>query len=92
MVAFQIMTTRAVCIGVFVLIGTVFLGQPMSEVLEYLPVRVSSISCTVVRSSLALPWQNDDTSFVGCWRTGVGDTTPCVLLTGCKKSHISLAE
>ena len=42
-------------------------GQPVADVLEYLHVQVSSISCrvTVVGSNLVFVWYNADTPIVG---------------------------
>ena len=56
------------------------------EMLEYLLVQVSSISCNVVGSILALHAWKTLTAIVGDWWTGVGDTTE--LLTSAKKSQL----
>ena len=47
-------------------------GQPVAEVLAYLHVQVSPISCLVVGSILALLGKNTDTAIVGGRWMGVG--------------------
>ena len=48
------------------------LCQPVAEVIAHLYVHVSTISCWVVWSILALLGKNTDTTIVGDWWTGVG--------------------
>ena len=63
-------------------------NQPVTEVLAYLHVQVSPISCWVVGSILASLLKNTDTAIVGDRCTGGGGTPRPVLLTGAKKSHL----
>ena len=46
--------------------------QPVAEVLEYLHVQISPISCNVVGSIQHVHGQNTDTAIVGYRWTGVG--------------------
>ena len=64
------------------------LGQPVAEVLVYLHVQISPISCNVVRSILHVLGKNTDTAIVGYRWTGVGGHRAPVLLTGVKKSGV----
>ena len=63
------------------------LSQPVAEVLAYLHVQISSISCWVVGSILACAWKkNTDTAIVGYRWTG--NTTPCTV-NWCKKVRVA---
>ena len=59
-------------------------SQPVAEVLAYLHVQISPISCNVVGSILHVLGKNTDTAIVGYRWTIVGDTTPCTV-NWCKK-------
>ena len=48
------------------------LGQPVAEVLAYLHVQISPISCNVVGSILHVLGKNTDTAIVGYRWTAVG--------------------
>ena len=50
----------------------IHLGQPVAEVLGYLHVQISPISCNVVGSILHVLGKNTDTAIVGYRWTGVG--------------------
>ena len=63
--------------------------QPVAEVLAYLHVQISPISCWVVGSILACAWKKHWHSNY-CTRplNGGGETPRPVLLTGAKKSYL----
>ena len=50
----------------------VYHSLPVAEVLAYLRVQISPISCDVVGSILHVPGKNTDTAIVGYRWTGVG--------------------
>ena len=56
----------------------------VAELLAYLHVQISPISCNVVGSILHVLKKNTDTAIVGYWWTVVGATTPCTV-NGCQK-------
>ena len=60
------------------------LCQPVAEVLAYLHVQISPISCNVVGSILHVLGKNTDTDIVG----GGGGTPRPLLLTGAKMSGV----
>ena len=62
-----------------------FPRQPVAEVLAYLHVQISPISCNVVGSIMHVLGKNTDTAIVGYRWTRVGDTRPCTV-NWCKKS------
>ena len=59
-------------------------SQPVAEVLEFLHVQISPISCNVVGSILHVLGKNTETAIVGYRWTGWRDTTPCTV-NWCKK-------
>ena len=63
-------------------------SQPVAEVLAYLHVQISPISCNVVGSILHVLGKNTDTAIVGYRWTGMGSTPSPVLLTGANKSGV----
>ena len=64
-------------------------SQPVAEVLAYLHVQMSAISCNVVGSILHVLGKDTDTAIVGCrWTGGGRDTAPCTV-NWCKKVRIS---
>ena len=60
------------------------LAQPVAEVLAYLHVQISAVSCNVVGPILHVLGKNTDTANEGYRWTGWGDTTHCTV-TWCKK-------
>ena len=79
------LTFHATSIDLCIILKCNIYIQPVSEVLAYLHVQISPISCNVVGSILQVPGKNTDTAIVGYWWTGVGGTPRPVLLTGAKK-------
>ena len=66
----------------------IFFTWQVAEVLAYLHVQISPISCNVVGSILHVLGKNTDIEIVGYWWTGRGTPRP-VLLTGAKKFGVS---
>ena len=71
-----------------VLNGTCLFTMPVAEVLAYLHVQISPISCNVVGSILHMLGKNTDRAIVGYQWMGVGGTPRPVLLTGANKSGV----
>ena len=63
------------------------MGQPVAEVLAYLHVQISPISCIVVMSNLDVLEKNTGTA-IKLPVDGVGGTPRPVLLTCAKKSGV----
>ena len=59
-------------------------SQPVAEVLAYLHVQISPISCSVVRLILLALWKNTEKQLKATGERGWGDTTPCTV-NWCKK-------